>query len=215
MSNSIERWLEMQNPSIQKSVTVVEYSRPLLHLSANGNIRKFTPRIPKSLYDGEDQTVPRVCVSANLIETLIGAAWNFKELLSQVTFDSLDFVVYGLDVDKVIRPTKKLTQEGVATGELWVVPFRMSMYEIQPSRIATLSISKIANIGTDVIIEMVVEVREEMLLSGNSKLSPGYYSLSGFKLSEILGKNRNMEYTLNTISRDGFLNGKCNLSVSQ
>ncbi len=215
MSNSIERWLEMQNPAIQKSVTVVDFVRPLLHLSTNGNIRKFTPRIPKSLYDGEDQTVPRVCVSTNLVETLIGAAWNFKELQSQVIYDSLDFVVYGLDVDKAIRPTKKLTQEGVATGELWVVPFRMSMYEIQPSRIATMSITSIANTGTNVIIDMVVDVREEMLLSGNSKLNPGFYSLTGIKLSDILGKNRNLEYTLNVISRDGFLKGKCNLSVSQ
>tara|TARA_Y100001960_G_scaffold114889_1_gene123008 strand:+ start:381 stop:1028 length:648 start_codon:yes stop_codon:yes gene_type:complete len=215
MSRPIERWLEMQNPSIQKSVRAVDCSQPLLHLSANGTIRKFTPRIPKSLYDGEDQTVPRVCVSASLVETLIGAAWNFKELRNQVNFDSLDFVVYGLDVEQAIRPTKKLTQEGVATGELWVVPYRMQMYEIQPSRIATLSIASIMANGEQTTLDLVVDVREEMMLDASTKLKVGFYRLSNLSLADILGKNRNMKYELSAISRDGFLNGKNNLSVSQ
>lgn len=215
MPAEIERWLEMQNPSIQKSVTVVEVTRPLLHLSSNPTIRKFTPRIPKSLYDGEDQTVPRICVSTNLIETLIGAAWNFVDFQSQVNYDSLDFVVYGLTTDSAIRPTKKLTQEGIATGELWVVPHRMSVYEMLPTRIANLSISNVLRKGEDIYLDFVIELREEMLLTASRSLQPGYYHLGRVKLSDIVNKNRDMSFDLNTTTRDGFLNGKYNLSVSQ
>lgn len=215
MSAEIERWLEMQNPSIQKSVAVVEVTQPLLHLSSNSNIRKFTPRIPKSLYDGEDQTVPRVCVSANLVDTLIGAAWNFEGFQTQVDYSAVDYVVYGLDVDTALRPTKKLTQEGIATGEFWVVPHRLSMYEITPTRIANLSISNILRNGENIYLDFVIDVREEMLLTSGQGLEPGYYHLGRIKLSDIINKNRDMSFDLNTTTRDGFLNGKYNLSVSQ
>lgn len=215
MPAEIERWLEMQNPSIQKSVAVVEVTRPLLHLSSNPTIRKFTPRIPKSLYDGEDQTVPRICVSTNLIETLIGAAWNFVDFQSQVNYDSLDFVVYGLTTDSAVRPTKKLTQEGIATGELWIVPHRMSVYEMLPTRIANLSISNVLRKGEEIYLDFVIELREEMLLTASRNLQPGYYHLGRVKLSDIVNKNRDMSFDLNTTTRDGFLNGKYNLSVSQ
>lgn len=215
MPTEMERWLGSQNPSIMKSVSAVEVKQPLLHISSNPAIRKFTPRIPKSLYDGEDQTVPRVCVSTNLVEVLIGAAWNFVDFQSQVDYDSLDFVVYGLNTDYAIRPTKKLTQEGLATGELWIVPHRIDMYEIKPTRMANMSISGVARENGNIFIDFVVDVREEMLLTSTSSLQPGYYHLGRIKLKDILDKNREMSYDLSVTTRDGFLIGKHNLSVSQ
>lgn len=216
MSLEMERWLEMQNPSLRKSLSEVELNRPALHLSANKSIKIFTPRIPKSLYDGEDQTIARVSVSNSLTDTMIGASWNFECYAEGSNNNETSFTIYALDVPNVIRPTVKLTKESNATGELWIVPDRMSNYEV-PSRVAAeLCINWVRHeddTPEKTYFGFVLEVSEDIALTGNKILKPGFYSIREVCLGDILGKKRDFDFVFSDISRDTFLEGKQNTVV--
>lgn len=205
----MNRWFAMQNPETAKSMEQVEVDSVLLHFSACPNIRRFIPRIPASLYDGEDVTVPRVSTSMNLIDTLVGASWNFEEIHAgnfPEGLRRLSYTVYGIATDAAVRPTKKLTREPKGTGEYWVVPHRMSMYDIRPSIQAKLSLQLIAQTKTECKLHFVIEVLEDLYLTPSKKLSVGYYALS-VGSQAVVNKDRGMAYDLRTIQKDGYLEG--------
>ena len=215
MSKDMERWLDMQDPALRKSVTVVDVERPLLHISSNNNIRKFTPMLPRSTYVGENVTVPRVCVSQTIMDTIIGASWNFEVLLSHVDYKATCYTIYSVYSEEAIRPTKKLTQEGSATGELWIVPYKLSMYDITPEKMACMSLSTVENTSDCVKLEFVINVHTPVYLTNDQLLDMGYYNISGIKLSDVLGKSRDISFTCNKISRDAYLTGAGTLRLIQ
>ena len=48
--DELEAWLQLQTKQVQQNVEVIhrtETDGPLLHLSADGNIKNFTPRLPE------------------------------------------------------------------------------------------------------------------------------------------------------------------------
>lgn len=122
---SLIRWFEQQMPNITKSMEVAKISVPPIHVGGT-NIKTFCPRIPSNPFTGEDLTIPRICCSADIIRALIGGRHNFdgmpKTVLSIYTFEERD----------IVRPSTSLTKEPNRNGEIWIVPHRLSNWDMKP-----------------------------------------------------------------------------------
>lgn len=61
--DELEAWLQLQTKQVQQNVEVIhrtEADGPLLHLSADGNIKNFTPRLPEKRGMNDVLSVPSV-----------------------------------------------------------------------------------------------------------------------------------------------------------
>ena len=72
--DELEAWLQLQTKQVQQNVEVIhrtEADGPLLHLSADGNIKNFTPRLPENRTAHDAVSVPRVCVSRDILSAVL------------------------------------------------------------------------------------------------------------------------------------------------
>lgn len=184
MSREMDRWLGMQNPETLKSLNVVEYDTPqnVYHISDNASIRIFSPRIPHYRGGEEDATVPRVCVSVSLADTLYGTSYYY---LDNPKLRGTTFTLYKFEVSEAIRPTKKILQYPKAIGELWLVPHTLTNYELEPEVVAKVTVVEVKD--SDATITLVVNCTEDVPFgAGYDKLCAGIYRLSGIPISGIV-----------------------------
>lgn len=161
---SLDTWRNGQNPKIFSRLRPRGIETAPLHISATP-IRKFIPRIPLSCAPGEDQTVPRVCCAISLENCFKGAAWNFKEKPPE------RFHVYGFDERAVIDPTPTLTQEPSRNGEVWIVPHRLSNWDLTPESLGQLRLVE----QDQSRYTYVFQNYKEVILNDATSLSPGWW----------------------------------------
>lgn len=165
---SLETWRNSQNPKLYTRLRPRGIESAPLHVSANP-IRKFIPRIPLSCAPGEDQTVARVCCAISLENCFKGAAWNFKENTPT------RFHVYGFDERAVIDPTTTLTQEPSRNGEVWIVPHRLSNWDLTPESVGQMRL--ISHTEDKLRYTYVLQNYTEVVLNDGTTLETGWWEI--------------------------------------
>lgn len=171
---SLVKWLEQQLPRTAKKVSLKKLDSAPLHIS-DRKISVFTPRIPYSVYRDEDKTVPRICCSVDLERCLRGVRRYFTpaETASAVP----RFYLYGFDERDVVQPSIELSAEPYRANEVWIVPHRLSNWEIKPSLVGELRLVRLANNGYT--HTLAVALNQDVRLNANQLLKGGsFYELT-------------------------------------
>lgn len=187
MSVEMERWLGMQNPSVISSLAAVEYDEPtpVYHISDNPSIRMFSPRIPHYRGGDEDATIPRVCVSVSLADTILGTSYYYTDEIDKLR--GMTFTLYRFDVKEAIRPTKKILQYPRAIGELWIVPHLLTNYELTPEVVGKITVVGLSDRAAGVEVSYAIDCKEPIPLGINSiVLEKGKHSLLGVSIADIV-----------------------------
>lgn len=138
---SLEKWLQNQMPRVAKKSTLRLLDTPPLHIST-ARIKMFSPRIPLSLTNDEDKTVPRVCCSVDLARCLASA----RHIL-RTDEPPRQIFIYAFTERSVVQPSIELSQEPVRAGEVWIVPHRMGNWELYPDVIGELRLMEMNGEG--------------------------------------------------------------------
>lgn len=159
---SLSKWFENQMPSAVKKMSPRLISNPPLHLS-DAVIKEFSPRIPLSVDTDEDKTIPRVCCSLDLARCIQGARHQF-------THGATRLYLYAFNERNVIQPSVALTQESNRAGEVWIVPHRMSNWQLAPEVLGEMRLSEMSEDGTSQT--WLYFGCKEALFEGSTKLIP-------------------------------------------
>lgn len=171
---SLVKWLEQQLPRTAKKVSLKKLDSAPLHIS-DRKISVFTPRIPYSVYRDEDKTVPRICCSVDLERCLRGVRRYFTP--AETTNVVPRFYLYGFDERDVVQPSIELSAEPYRANEVWIVPHRLSNWEIKPSMVGELRLVRLANNGYT--HTLAVALNQDVRLNANQLLKSGsFYELT-------------------------------------
>lgn len=171
---SLVKWLEQQLPRTAKKVSLKKLDSAPLHIS-DRKISVFTPRIPYSVYRDEDKTVPRICCSVDLERCLRGVRRYFTPAETATVVPR--FYLYGFDERDVVQPSIELSAEPYRANEVWIVPHRLSNWEIKPSLVGELRLVRLANNGYT--HTLAVALNQDVRLNANQLLKGGsFYELT-------------------------------------
>lgn len=129
-AKSLNDWLMQQLPAVVAKVSIKRSAHPVLHVG--GKVKCFSPRIPCMPTTGEDQTVPRICCADTLFGCLYGGRHHCGDYR---------LFLYEFEERDVVVPSVWLTKEPARKGEMWIVPHRMSNWQIKPTVIGELRLS--------------------------------------------------------------------------
>lgn len=135
MSENMRRWIENQRPDVVKNVNSKDVSS-VLHMSDTPTIRKFIPRLPESVKKSEDRTIARICCALDLEGCFYGIPHHLVNHQERL-------YIYQLKVDEVVVPNKKLSGVAVTDGEVWIVPHRLSNWEIKPTIVGYVYLTQV------------------------------------------------------------------------
>lgn len=165
---TLETWRNGQNPKLFSRLRPRGIETAPLHISASP-VRKFIPRIPLSCAPGEDQTVARICCALSLENCFKGAAWNFKGTPPK------RFHVYGFNENAVIDPTPTLTQEPSRNGEVWIVPHRLSNWDLTPESVGQMRLhSHTENLTR---FTYILQTYTDVILNDEQTLGKGWWRI--------------------------------------
>lgn len=151
---TIETYLQTLSKETQKELTVEKAKNYYYHISTNPKIKKFIPRICDRSQEGEDRSIPRICVAENLMDCMFGYIDVFSNLLKTCEEDGDYFggwKIYGFDTPYAIKPSKALLPDVDKTGERWLVNYDSKTAEYDPMEAGVLFVKElrlIPNKGT-------------------------------------------------------------------
>lgn len=140
----IMSWLLLQSKEVQRNAEVRHFSQ------AGSQIRidiktpsKFTPRMPLSAFEGENNSCPRICTAPSLLGCMIGVgigyiAKNFiygKDFRDESNPYRGGCIISTFDYEWVVRPNKRLLEQGSRTDEHWLVAYAPEFSEYKPRKI--------------------------------------------------------------------------------
>lgn len=155
-------------------------TQALYHVSTNPNIPTFIPMVCDRTVEGEDQRVPRICVSACLAECFGGYGRMFHD------FDDPKaagiWTIYGFDFEVAVKPSTALLPSQRDTREYWLIAYDEETTEWRPKALGTIRLTsrytqrlKTKRIHT---LEFVLDVKGEGVYFDNkNKLGEGYHSV--------------------------------------
>ena len=184
MNADYERWLELQTKQVIANITPLvrkEDDLPLLHLSPENGIKNFIPRLPENRADNDSMTVPRVCVSRDIIGAVLAhGRMPFDAALNGVW----KYYIYAFDWEFAVIPTDKIA--GISTStvgtELWLVNYNKEHIYIKARVIGELSIigvlttpSNKAQEDASIVLNCVIKAKEtiDFYKEGDMRLEKG------------------------------------------
>lgn len=173
------------SPSTVEIVEPTDQYPRMYHISDSDQIRKFTPMISSRIRDGEDNTVPRVCVSRNVFECILG--YNTLQEVYTVEPQAIEgfkngFYIYKFDYQYALKlKSNKLVPDARDTNEHWLVTYSTDTSEYQAkivgkiflNSVETTICNKLPN-ATQWLLYLEVEEPLEFL---DKTLEPGTYSI--------------------------------------
>ncbi len=184
----LQTWLKCQNTETAKSLTPLK-GVDFLHISTNGNLKRMVPRIGDRQMKHEDRTIPRICGSESITGCIYGHSAVYLMSKEGEEFDGKEwtdgnvpcFHIYRLNIEEVVRPSKKMVPDVVLTKELWVVPYAPEACNAKPEKVGLLLPVRIVEISSmgknDTTNHFYLYCRVPMILD-KKVIEPGYYSFS-------------------------------------
>lgn len=129
--DSLPPWVKERSQAVVSAEEPVTY----YHVSENGSLKHFTPRVPDFRAAHEDQQTPRVCVAGSVLGCLIG----YQRIISDFMNGDPEsykggWYIYGVDSQFAIKPGKRLVPDTMRSGEHWLVPYTKDHWQY-PTRI--------------------------------------------------------------------------------
>lgn len=150
----LEEYLKTIPAEIQKEMTVVKTKDYLYHISTDPKIKKFTPRICDRSQEGEDRSIPRICVAENIMDCMLGYIDIFSNILKTCEKEG-DYLggwkIYAFETPYMIKPSKALLPDVEKTNERWLVNHSEETASYEPIEAGILfvnNLSLIPNKGT-------------------------------------------------------------------
>lgn len=158
----------------------------LYHISTNHDIPVFIPCVSSRTVDGEDRSVPRVCVSPDILKAMLGydavyhdfQSWDDKGNMT----NKANWMIYQFDFKLAIRPLKKLLPNQRETDEHWLITYSKDTREFKPTKVGKLKMVGYRSqyFKGEMIdrMDLVIEVKApQILFSDGVLLTKGFYKL--------------------------------------
>ena len=233
----IDYWYSLREPNIKKNLKIVnqEDIGLLLHVSTNGKIKEFIPRISTEKYlVDEDLTTPRIS-TADTLFGCINSAFNIDSdfIYERVNTPHGDatvkgkylggYYIYTFDYEYAIKPNKKAMEDTKFTNEHWLVTYNKQTIKYIPRIIGKFFVksvtytkplgdeSKIISKGTT---ELYLETYEDNIkLTLHKSLNKGTYLIETNNPCYIDITNKNANVIVKEIP-DGEFKEKKKLNAS-
>lgn len=126
----MSRFLSLQPNRISKHLEVVnkEELGPLLHVSTNRDIRKFTPFVTQRTGNNENRSVPRISTAPTLLGCLIGyvaALYDFEDSSYEKGYRG-GWYIYEIPYELALKPSPNLLYDQANSDEHWLVTYSKS-----------------------------------------------------------------------------------------
>lgn len=220
----LEAFLDAQTPEVQRSVKIVtpkdlgqDY---LMHISTATSIPKFVPCIGQRHTDGENRTVPRICVGPTILGCFIGyqaAMDDFEKVADGKTDGDWKggWKIYGFEFEAALNPNRRMVIDTHVGDEHWLVSYNEDTREYVPKnfgRAFLRSVRSVARSGQlpTKEIEMLVEVKREdgLPYSKNIYLKRGYWRIDGPGFLDVKNLNDDGDYRAVEITKEEFMSAK-------
>lgn len=214
----LDRVLELLPASIAKGLKIVSPADlpagTLYHISTNHDIPKFIPCISRRTMEGEDRSVPRVCVSPDILKAMLGYGAVYSDFQDWDSSkgkmkNKADWMIYQFDFELAIRPLKKLLPDQRDTDEHWLITYSKNTREFVPTKVGRL---KMVGYRTQYLkgemidrLDLIIEVKAPKILFSNGVLlTKGFYklALANWKVSNR--KHREISVTASPITSEEF-----------
>ena len=160
----------------------------LYHISTNHDIPVFIPCVSSRTVDGEDRSVPRGCVSPDILKAMLGYGavyhdfQNWDDSKKQMK-NKANWMIYQFDFELAIRPMKKLLPDQRDTDEHWLITYSKNTREFKPTKVGKLKMVgyRTQYFKGDMIdrLDLVAEVKApQILFSDGVLLTKGFYKLT-------------------------------------
>lgn len=187
------------------------------HLSVNGKIREFTPRISTRAAPSEDMSIPRTNTTKNVVNAIDGYSATWGDLHS---LEGAGYYVYALPFSLVVKPNSALVFDAAVTGERWIVGYNDEHRRIKPEKICELFINKgtamrrnpregVRAIAREYEGCIWVYRGQEVHLSGTTKknrvtVKEGYYRIKLLGFGTSARENQNQAEVIAEIDKDEY-----------
>lgn len=168
--DELEAWLQLQTKQVQQNVEVIhrtEADGPLLHLSADGNIKNFTPRLPEKRGRNDVLSVPRVCVSRDILSAILAHGHMAYDAMVEGYYT---YSIYAFDWQSALVPTPKVA--GIpahATGsEVWLVNYNKDHVYLKANVVGELQVIGVLNAPSakeneyTIVMKCAVKAKEDI-----------------------------------------------------
>lgn len=195
LMNDIQSFLDLQPLEVADHVRVRSPddvgAAYLLHISREGNLEAFTPRVSKRTAKGENRSVPRICTATTLIGCILGYCSDLDDFFSERMVKEGQsnphlfrggWYIYGLRYDQALRPDKTLVPDVEATDEHWLVTYDANTKTYPAQLIGKFFynfVKYVPGAGTrrQTEVDLAIEVSSGVMLNfnGRVKLQKGFY----------------------------------------
>lgn len=141
-SEKLLRYLDSLPDSVKKNLTVVAPENDkvrVYHLSTDPNLKKLIPRVPSRRMITENDQIPRACTSNSILGAIIGYQATLGDFMDH---DPKEFnggwYIYELEAECCVKPKRMLVDDGVRSGECWLVPYSKDTWEWKARRVGKL-----------------------------------------------------------------------------
>jgi hypothetical protein len=138
------------------------------------------PTISRRALSGEDNTTPRVCVAANIVDCLTGYGDAEYDILETDVTEKGNiylngYYIYRIPFGVVLKPNKELVSDSIYSNELWLVKYSKETSEYPAQLIGTMFIDTITintknNKNPDLITKYYVSVDDTVPLSTSKNI---------------------------------------------
>ena len=179
MNDDLEAWLALQTKQVNRNVTIVtrgENDGPLLHISPDNSIKNFIPRLPENRTDKDGMSVPRVCVSRDLISAVLAhGRMHYAAAVEGVW----RYYIYAFDWDVALTPTNAIAgiAEHMVGSELWLVNYNKDHVYIKGRVIGELQVISVLtspaaakDTEATIVLHCVLKTKEDIDFYQENKL---------------------------------------------
>lgn len=146
-----------------KLQTDEEYGQSTVyHISDNHDIKSFIPVVTTRGITGENRSIPRVCASPSIVDTILGhqavtgMQWgrNDKNGLGK----KKTWKIYGFEFEYVALPTARILPDVKATNECWLIQYDDDTKEYKPIHIGEFLLESTLVRGVFPMVELTLNI---------------------------------------------------------
>lgn len=224
MVNEINDILAITPGNVKGNVKVVtpkDVGRDyLLHVSIDGSIKAFEPRLTLRGASQENRTITRVCTSLNILGCLIG----YGAVNSDIEFPSTGkeedkfykggWYIYSIPFEAALRPNSKLVYDADHSEEHWLITYNEETKKYKSAiagKCFYAEVSLLTRSGKDCVsagsLYLQIDKEEGVYFTEEIHLPKGFYLIEGFLPSDTSLK-KDDDYKVTIITEGEFKSRK-------
>lgn len=207
--------------NVHRGMTVVTSSKEddyLYHISTNLCAKKFEPRVPKRAVEGENISVPRICVGSTITGCIRGYTSDLHDFIAHKSDDENmagRWMIYGIPYNLAIKPSRELLPDVSRSDEHWLVTYSPETVTYVPVQLGkyfyrsvqyNAKASGYPTIEVDLYLEVLTDT--PLQFSHNVTLEKGYWSIKLINLHDADRWNRGFKVISEQITEKEYNDSK-------